>query len=327
MFQIFLIGFNVMASASEVKGVKAPSISINDLFLQPRLRIVEKSSGGFQAIDANVSMLTKIDAWFDAQVVLGSSSSLNQPAWVAPTSESLTVLKAIGTYHSPFGDIYAGQFQVPWGLEGTISDKDLWFPRSLFYLNGVFPLYDLGAGYFIDWDKFNFYFAVHNGEGALNPDRDNRLFVTGQWRYNGPANMKAGISATAGRVSAPNVLTERRLRGANAFFGFHIFGLGLQLEGSFLQDLSQTLDKDVVAWHAALEHPVTDNINALLRYEELNPNSRVESDVLGRAFIGAEIHNKSSTSRLFVFLVKNTESQNEIKNDEIQVMWRLTPEI
>ncbi len=321
-----LLLLSATVSAQEDNKLNVPQITLSDFYFQPEIRAIEGGKGGMDPLSWTLTAKTNFASWVDLQVSVGATPLLYRPTW-AP-SQSLgpvAVIDALATLHSLIGDIYAGQSLVPWGLEGQTKESQLWLPRDLLFENGAFPLRDVGVGIKTEINGFYMNLMAHNGEGGDSGDQDNRMFVTSQWGFYGPANSTFGISATAGRVSVPLVVNEEHVRGGNLFFGFNIFGLGLQTEGSYLQYISAPQTVDTFAWHIDLEHPITDHINFIGRYEQYNPNTRVTSNIQTRAYAGGEYHSKDNSSRLFLFAVQNALSQSSVPGNQIQLAWRLSP--
>lgn len=302
-----------------------PSIFFDRLFFQPEAQINEPSQGGPGPLLWAVGLKSGFSQWTDIRVSVGSPQMVFLPYWAATNNNFVSLLDGVGTIHGSVGDLYAGQFLVPWGIEGTTEEENLFFPRTLLYQNGQFPLRDIGAGFKTDFDGYYMNVAAHSGVGPNQSSTDNRVFVTGQFGYKGAAHSNVGISLTEGRVAQPFLTPEMKMRGGNAFFGFHIFGLGLQIEGSYFQTINQNLTADILAWHADIEHPISNSINIMARYEQLNPNILLGANVLGRGYIGGEWHSQDNVSRFFLFGIKNNESQQEVPNDGILAIWRFTP--
>ncbi len=302
-------------------------LSMNDIFLQSQFRTGEPSYGILDNPQWRLGLESRFAQWIDIEGSFGSNQFLYRPRWSFTPTESVNLIDLKGTLHTLIGDIYVGQFRIPWGLWGSIDEEQLWLPRNLLFEKGYFLLRDVGVGFHTNFEGYYMNLAAHNGEGAGLSNYDNRMFVTGQWGYQGPANIDFGVGATAGRLGIPVATTETQIRGANAYFGFNIFGLGLQIEGSVIETHNETGNIDTVAWHADAQHPVSDRINLITRYEQLNPNSKTAANVLGRGYLGGEFHSRDNISRLFVYIIKNNESLIETPNDEFRIIWRITPPI
>jgi hypothetical protein len=326
IFSILIFSPGVSLADGEEPKILGSQIFLNDILFQPQARISEPSKGGVDPLLWLVGVKTQFVSWVDVRGSIGSSSLLGRPSWSPQPTESVSLIEMKGTLHSFIGDIYAGQTLVPWGLEGQTLESQLWLPRSLLYENGVFPLRDIGAGFKTESDGFYMNIMVHNGEGGgLSNNQDNRMFFTGQWGYMGPVHTNFGVSATAGHIGLPYAQTSTKVRGGNMFFGFNIFGLGLQLEGSYVQTITDAATSDNFSVHSDIEHPISNHFNFIGRWEEQNPNTRATSNVQSRVYGGLEFHSVDNFSRLFLFAVKNYENITEIPNDEIRLIWRIAP--
>jgi hypothetical protein len=94
-----------------------------------------------------------------------------------------------------------------------------------------------------------------------------------------------------------------------------------QLEGSYFQNVTGTAETAELAWHGDLKWPISDHVTLLGRYEQYNPNTRVNLNIIGRGYLGAEWFISNRTSRVLFYLIKNNESQQEYPNDEVRVSW------
>jgi hypothetical protein len=322
----FLILWGTFAFAQDAKVITAPQIVFDDIFLQPTLRAIEGGRGGIDPLQWILGAKTTFASWVEVKASLGATQLLYRPYWSSTQNIGpVGIIDLVGTLHTLLGDVYAGQTLVPWGLQGQTKEAQLWLPRDLFYENGAFPLRDVGVGLHTELEGVYMNVMAHNGEGGDLGDQDNRMFLTGQWGVLAGANSNMGISLTAGRVAQPLVSNEIHVRGGNVFFGFNISGLGVQAEGSYLQSISDPQTVDTFAWHGDLEIPISNHINFIGRYEQYNPNTRTTSNVLGRNYLGGEYHSKDNSSRLFLFAVQNTQTQNSFPNNEIRLMWRFAP--
>jgi hypothetical protein len=327
---IFLLTATVFAaepgSSSDDNKISLSQAVLNDVFFQPTIRAIEDGKGGIDPLQWAIGAKTNFASWVDVVGSIGASQLLYRPFWTqSQTTGPVVLVDFVGTLHTLLGDVYAGQTLVPWGLQGQTKESQLWLPRDLFYENGAFPLRDVGVGLRSELNGVYMNVMAHNGEGADLGDQDNRMFLTAQWGLLGSANTNLGLSLTAGRVAQPLVPNELHVRGGNVFFGFNVFGLGLQLEGSYIQYISDPQTVDTFAYHADLEHPITSNINFIGRFEQYNPNTRVTSNILGRAYVGGEYHSKNNSSRLFLFAINNSETQNPYPSNEIRLTWRISP--
>jgi hypothetical protein len=327
-FFICLLLFGGNAFAAEETKIAIPQIILDDIYFQPTVRAIEDGRGGIAPLDWILGAKTTFASWVDVKASLGATQLLYRPSWSqAQSIGPIGIIDLVGTLHTLIGDVYAGQTLVPWGLQGQTKESQLWLPRDLFYENGAFPLRDLGVGIRTELEGVYMNIMAHNGEGGDLGDQDNRMFLTGQWGVLAGANSNMGISLTAGRIAQPLVVNEIHMRGGNVFFGFNISGLGVQVEGSYLQSISNPQTVDTFAWHGDLEIPFTSHINFIGRYEQYNPNTRTTSNVLGRNYVGGEFHSKDNSSRLFLFGIQNTETQNSFPSNEIRLSWRFSPPV
>lgn len=316
---IFLIQFPLSLWAA-----KPFEVSGHDLLIQPEGVVSETGERRIRPLKARVG-LQGDGGWIKAYLSAGSSSLLGAPRWQQGTPSEFGVVDAYGELSAVAGSVRAGQFRIPFGLEGSTEESQLWFPRSLIYSLGYWPQYDVGVSGRTDWKNFFSNLSVYQGEGAGASRTDNEFFFSGVWGYKGPARSHLGFSLASGRLDSTNNQFYGRMRAINAFFGFNIFGLGLQTEATFIQQFQGARDLEVLGWHADLEHPIFDNFDCLIRYEQLYPDRVASSNYLGRGYFGVEIYDDQKQSRFFIFGVKNWEDPS-VNNDEVLISWRFAME-
>lgn len=314
------------ASLNSAAAENPASFSVNDIFLQSSAKVQEGNAGGLDFPQWKFGALAKFSPTLELNLSLGSPSLLYLPSWSTLANQGASLLDVKAQIKTSVADFYAGQFLTPFGLEGTRGENELFFPRSFLYERGLIPLRDYGVGIFSQNDGFYFNVAAHSGEGAnYSASTDSRLFGTGQWGYETPTHEALGLSIIEGRVINPLTLAETKLRGGNLFFKFHLFKMAIDLEGSIFQSILNQVESNYLAWHGDFSYIASDSVNIIARYEQYNPNTKISSNVLGRGYFGIEWHGKNSFSRLFIYLVKNNESLNEMPNDEVRFVWRITP--
>ncbi len=77
--------------------------------------------------------------------------------------------------------------------------------------------------------------------------------------------------------------------------------------------------------HADLGHRFTKNFSAYLRYDQFDPNVKLPNDLQRRASIGLIASNKTRSSNLILVGSKVTEQGAQVNNDEIRLIWSLSP--
>ncbi|MBK9294133.1 MAG: hypothetical protein IPM57_06760 [Oligoflexia bacterium] len=306
--------FSVVVNAQDIK---TSQIEFDKAYLQAAGSIKEVSQGGFYEPQFNVGVKGIFSKSLDMKLSVGTASLLSKPNWISSGSEKISLVDAVATYRTNYIDFYAGQFLIPWGLEGTTSEADLFFQRTLLYENGYFILRDYGFGMRAQNSGFSFDLSAHSGEGGGSYNSDNKLFVTGQWSYQTPMQTSIGLSLTQGHYD------NTQLRGANLFFKFNFANIKLMIEASGFQSIFNSVQTDWLAWHGDIIYHASDEINLLARYEQYNPNFQEVQNVLGRGNLSLEWHNRDSSSRLFFSFLKNNESLNESPNDEYRITWRI----
>lgn len=317
---LLLLGGSYAIADSE-SPIWAQSIRLSHVFFEARGGPQENQTSRFQML-GQLGVEGKFAPWLEMDISVGTQNMFFAPNWVTAPSEQLLIHEFQGTFKTFMGDFYAGQFKVPFGF-GNISEDKLWFPRTLFYEQGLLPLFDQGMGFRVARPDVFMDLAVHTGEAGLGTS-DDRYFTTGQWGYRGGANSRMGVSLSTGNVLLGTTQTKHSL--ANVFFGFDIGGLGLQAQATRGRLKTSTTESNFIFWNIDVQHPLSDSVNLIGRYEQYDPTLNNSSGtLLGRTYLGLEVHTQYRMARLFLYFVKNTERDQEVPNDEAFVAFRMAP--
>ena len=166
--KVYLLSFAIFCASLSYAGESSVSAEMNDIYLQSTGKLTEPSRGGIEFPEWKLGGEAKFTQQLSLAASVGSSSLLYLPSWVTSSSgNGFALLDFKAILRNSAADIYAGQFLVPFGLEGLKEEKDLSFPRSLLYENSLIPLRDYGLGIYAQNDGFSFNIAAHSGRGGV----------------------------------------------------------------------------------------------------------------------------------------------------------------
>ncbi|HEX4924801.1 MAG TPA: hypothetical protein VFV50_11975 [Bdellovibrionales bacterium] len=330
-FVVSLIAVLLAGAASVPMTVSAREqigeLSVTDLMLEPTFVTQEPEGTGSHAFMPGRSYLAagwKQDSVISARLMVGSRTLLVQPARYGLEDTSFGVIEAYAQADTAYGLVRMGYIPLPFGLEGHQPEYEQLFPVSLLYQTRAIGRRDLGASYAISHNSFDSSFAVHNGEGA--EDRDRRLWYSARLAWKGPARSEIGISGMTGRHLDTVTLREEKIRAGNIFAGFNIYGLGLITEATMTTThFEGNLVRQLLAYHIVALHPLMTNVGLQLRFDYLDPDHGMPDDARRDFTAGLRFGSQFKTSSLYVLGVKRLEEGNERINDQLLVIWRMSP--
>lgn len=302
-------------------------LSVTDLMLEPTFITQEPEGTAQHAFVPGRSYLAvgwKQDPVISARLMLGSRSLLVQPARYGLEDTTFGIVEAYAQADTAYGLVRMGYIPIPFGLEGAQAEYEQLFPLSLLYQNRALMRRDLGASYAISHNSFFSSFAIHNGEAA--EDRDRRLWYSARFAWKGPARSEIGVSGMTGRHLDTIILREEKIRSGNIFAGFNIYGLGLITEATMTTThFEGNLVRQLLAYHIDALHPLMNNVGLQLRYDFLDPDHGMPDDARRDFTAGLRFGSQFKTSSLYVLGVKRLEEGNERINDQLLVIWRMSP--
>jgi hypothetical protein len=330
----FILFFVSPVLASEKLG----TLSLDEFLIKPYFKISEGQEGEFGIGDSNLSWLWIKDNNVSANLRLGSLELKNLPVYFSDTKESeLGLIEAYGTYAGAFGTLSAGLIPTGYSFEGKQDENKLIFSRSLIFKERVVPLRDLGLSFFVQNQGFYTQIDIHNGESDSSVN-DGRVFLTSSWGWKDDKNINLGISAFTGTTKpvATSLVVSNQLAGfdsqkralwrmASLYF-FWKPGNWYQLTEIHFSELEQ--EEKITPFnggHFDLGYNFTPFFSSFVRYDQFDPNKNINGDLKREISLAFEFSDKHKTHSLFLMGTKKIEQGIKIANDELSLIWRLTP--
>jgi len=315
-------------------------LELSGLFLEPSYRHEESRAGRFSAGTSYAELRWTLDSAISASVKFGSRELIGQPARFGPVAgaTSLAVIEAYGQAEANLGRVRFGMIPVPFGLEGGDVEKSLFFPRSLIFQERYLALRDNGVSYHVSSAGFFSDWTIHNGEGGADLDRE--LWFTTRLGWRSGKGFTAGLSGSTGRTSPAStnpagtassaeawldVNQASRLRIVNFFVSWLLKPMRLDVEGVGGEAVQGDSVIKTRALHADFIWFMGSAVNALLRYEILDPRNDLGNDQLAEYSAGLAWHSRYDNSVLQILGTKRVQQDVPVDEHRVTVMWRITP--
>ncbi|MFO7798944.1 porin [Rhodohalobacter sp.] len=192
-------------------------------------------------------------------------------------------------------NIRAGQFFAPFGIEGNqgiILNPAIERSLTLRRLN-IFRMFsDIGVQAFGSWSRFNYAIALVNGTGANRSEQIDPKDFIGRVGFNLTEDLEIGLSGHAGHYLTGQNMNEERAR-YRAALDVNFKGDPLFVRGELVTRKDNITNSQNVVMNGGYlltGYKVTDNFEAILRYEHLNPNSDVDDNRLEIITLGANYY-------------------------------------
>jgi len=310
-------------------------LNIHDLLLRPEFKLQEPSEGAFSIGESSFALRWELEKRFGGVIRIGPRTLLNPLARYQPlVDEDVVIVEGFAEYTDLYGRFRMGRIPVEFGYEGRLWERELLFPRSLIFSKRAVMLRDLGVSYEISQNGFFTGFVVHNGES--DSDTDGRIWYTARWGLRGE-NFELGMtgqtggtkpiatSASTDTLAGVDPLREAKWRQGGMHFVYNKKKWEWVLEVyAGEREQMQEVGK-YSAGHTDLGHRFTKNFSAYLRYDQMDPNSKIPNDLERRASIGFIASNKTHSSNVILVGTKVIEQGTQVNNDELRLIWSLSP--
>lgn len=332
-FAILLILLPTLAYADKEN---LGTLSISDVLLRPQFTAAPLgvASRGFTIGESSLAVKWDYENIFSGHVRIGSEDLVAPPAHYTQTvnSNQLTMVEAFAEFNHPYGRFRLGMQPIDFGLEGSKTEGDLIFPRSLLFEHRWVGLRDIGFGYYIDYNNFYTEFVIHNGEGGNTVD--NNYWYTARWGYKGD-RYELGMTGQTGRTTAVStkdsgdtlagvdVTQPEWWRMGGLYFSWRPKRVVLETE-AFMGQLVQSSTSRFAAGHLDAGYEFLETFSTHLRYDVLEPNLNVNNDLVQRAAVAIVFANKSRNSRL-IFMAAHDFNEGRKADDQYRVIWSLSP--
>lgn len=310
------------------------SFRFSEFSLSPRGRLQEPSNGGFELKESWIGFEWVRDESLSGEISVGTGDLVAPAIWFENKAETLQLVRAAIRAKTPYGDFRAGLLSIPNGYEGAFPEWEWSLPETRVRAHRWFARRDYGVEFRTETKPFLSSVILHNGESGENLDQ--KMWVTGQWRYLNPQGV--GVLATA-HVGQTNPFSTGNSTAASENFDFDPsesakFRHGsLALYRKWLRHLillesgrGEILQKDEkhpFAWgHFDVCANLGGDLNLLMRYEHTQSNTKDSSSVVKSAGLGFSVSSSDRLSMVTLWANKHWESP-ERQNDEALLIFRL----
>lgn len=336
-FIIFLfigvVPLGLLAQAEDQRGM----LSLETLVLRPQFQLQEPSASEFSMGESLFALQWLLSDKVKGRFAVGPKSLLGTSArYSSSLSEEISFIEAYGEMKFDYGQIRAGLVPLGFGFEGGRKESQLLLGRSLLFQKRVVPLRDLGFGFLTENGAFFTQFLVHNGESG--PDQDGQPWLTAKWGRRSGEDFVFGVSATTGSTrSVATSSSQDTLAGVNTGINALWRWMGPYLawkssrwevvaEGYWgeLEQRDQTRSM-ASALFSATRHFKDSSIG--FRYDYFDPHHRQDRDAITQLSAAFCFGSQDSNSKLLLLGQKNFEQGAEKANDELRIIWVLTPQV
>jgi hypothetical protein len=330
----FLLLFQFNAQAKVLRE-DIGELKIHDLLIRPNFLLKEPSTGSFTIGESSFALRWELEQKFAGVIRIGPRSLMNIPArYESQPDNDVMLVEGFAEYDDPYGRIRLGRIPIEFGYEGKLWERELIFPRSLFFQNRAMILRDVGLSYEIQHNGFLTGFAIHNGEG--DTDKDGQIWYTARWGYRAD-KFEVGLSgqtglthpsatATSGDALAgvdPTKNAKWRIGGVYAAISGRRTEWVMEVNGGERQQ-EKKIGK-FSAWHTDFGYQINKTISGHLRYDVMDPNQSVGGDMQKQASLAVVLSNGTKSSNLILIGTKCIEDGHQIANDELRLIWSLSP--
>lgn len=310
-------------------------LKVDNLVVRPQFTLLEPGKSNFELGESLFSVRWDMDTRIGAVFTVGAKDLIGTSThFVDKLTEDLGFIEAYGEYNFEYGVIRAGLQPVGFGIEGGIGEADLDMPRSLLYQKRIVPLRDIGLSYAVDHNGFFTRVMVHNGESGANVD--GRPWYTGKWGWAKPGRWRLGFAGQTGSTKPESTTTsadtlsgvdpskEAQWRIGGPFVVWTPHRWRFALEG-YVGELVQGREarKHSAAYSSVAYAGPTYFVG--FRYDQFDPNHDVDGNLDRQMTLALGILSERRTSRIFLVATKVFEENKQIPNDEIRLIWHLTP--
>ena len=333
------LGLLLVCSATAQAGVVREDIGelkIHDLLLRPSFTLSEPKSGAFSIGESSFALRWELEEKFSGVIRIGPRTLLNPAARYADTvPDDVTLVEAFAEYVDHYGRFRLGRLPVEFGYEGRQWERSLIFPRSLLFQKRMMMLRDVGGAYEVNHNNFYTGFVVHNGES--DADRDGQIWYSAHWGYRTEI-FEVGMAGQTGHTRPAGTSTSNdnlggvdetrdatwRVGGLYTVWGRKGWEWVLEVYGGEVEQLTKVVG-NFYAGHTDFSYEWTKHFSTHLRWDQMDPNTRLGGDGEQAASLALVFSNGTRSSNLIVVASKKLEQGHEIANDEIRLIWNLSP--
>lgn len=314
-------------------------LKIHDLLLRPSFTLRERKEGAFSIGESSFALRWELEEKYSGVIRIGPRTLLNPVARYQPSvPDDVTLVEAFAEYNDAYGRFRLGRLPVEFGFEGRQWERHLIFPRSLLFEKRVMMLRDVGFSYEIVNNNWVSGFVVHNGES--DADRDGQIWYTARWGFR-KENFELGLTGQTGSTKPtstddPNDPSGDTLAGVDptkdakwrmgGLYWNYVerkweFALEFYMgENEQLQEV-----RKFHTGHVDVGYEFSPYFSTWARYDRFEPNTSVPDDVEEKISLALVFSNRTKSSNLILIGSKLLEQGMQFPNDEIRLIWSLSP--
>jgi len=310
-------------------------LKIHDLLLRPSFTYRERREGAFSIGESSFALRWELEEKYSGVIRIGPRTLLGQVARYQQTvPEDVTLVEAYAEYNDPYGRFRLGRLPVEFGYEGRQWERNLIFPRSLLFSNRAMMLRDVGFSYEISQNNWYSGFVVHNGES--DADVDGQIWYTARWGFRNE-NFELGIAGQTGEtkptstnMSGDTLAAVDPSRDAKWRMGGLYVAYAERRWESVLEFYAGENEQEKVVHkfhtgHLDVSYEWSKVVSSHIRYDHFDPNTQVKNDLEQRASVALVFSNRTRSSNLILVGSKILEEGSQVPNDEIRLIWSLSP--
>jgi hypothetical protein len=312
-------------------------LRIHDLLVRPSFYTTEGGQGTFSMGESSLAFRWELEEKFAGVIRLGPRTLVNSSArYATAINDDIVPVEAFAELNHPYGRFRLGRLPIEFGYEGQQWERSLIFPRSMLFERRITMLRDVGASYEIRHNNYYTNLVVHNGES--DADQDGKLWYTARWGY-ATEKFEVGLAGQTGSTETKQT----------ALSGDTLAGINTSLDAKWrMGGLYGALHKKTWEWvlefymgereqeepagkgrfavgHTDLSYEFNRFYSAHLRYDEFDPHLEHDGDLQREISLAFVLSNKTHSSNLILIGTKVFEERNQIGNDELRVIWSLSP--
>ncbi len=340
--RIFVLSVSLLLTLARSPQAKAAilredigELKIHDLLIRPNFLLKEPTNGAFSIGESSFALRWELESKFGGVVRIGPRTLLNPLRRYSETvNTDIILVEAYAEYNDPYGRYRFGRVPLEFGYEGRQWERELIFPRSLLFKNRAMGLRDVGASYEIEHNNFFTGFVVHNGES--DSDQDGRIWYTARMGFK-EDKFEIGVAGQTGSTKASSTgasldtmagvdpAKDAKWRLAGLYTAFTRKKWEFVLEAYSGEREQDRKDGRFATGHADLGFQWSKTFSSHIRYDMFDPNQKIDNDMERQASLALVFSNKTHSSNIIIVGTKVFEESNQIGNDELRVIWSLSP--
>lgn len=310
-------------------------LKIHDLLLRPYFLIQEGRETNFSIGESSFALRWELEQKYAGVIRIGSRALMNPEArYAAKVNDDVTLVEAFAEYNDIYGRFRMGRLPIDFGYEGRLWERYLIFPRSLLFQKRAMMLRDVGVSYDISQGNWYSGFVVHNGES--DNDVDGRSWYTARWGYKAE-DFEIGFAGQTGSTRPVSTSTSAdTLAGVDPTKNakWRIYGIFAELSHKGFEWIIEAyhgeLEQDTnvskfATGHTDFSYNFNKRFSTHVRYDFFDPNLRTYGDQERQISLALELSNSSHSSNLILVGTKVLGEGTEIHEDQIRLIWSLSP--